>query len=395
MADDENGAPFPDRFRSEDHGDVYHLFCRVCGRGWSLKKSSTGPGNRLALLDHAASHEAQKSSGDPFRRFGVRVSGGGRKKRPWRMTQQQAFVLTEMGKGRRLLTTDGMEPREAWLTKTSDPKGVFETVGEPMVERMHRAGIIEYDETMRDRDSTSRYYRVTDVGLSELARWVEEGKPVTRQVRKFGSYLRYYAEEKQRLKGVISGAPASIEEARLAVKRLARRFFGRGVPEPSVNYTYGKNRRSTANYLGWQIVLNRNWAGWQTVAHEFAHLWLSRDRRKGKAKPGRAHCKQHARRVDRAVRYIVKMGWPSGGLVEAQARRDDKKFDRARAKAAAIAADPRSPLVTKRNKEIEKIDARLVKNERERKRLLRLRGRKVRSLRALERNQKKAAQKNG
>jgi len=50
-------APLPKYFRAKDKGDAWHLFCRKCGKGWSLKKASNHPGNHLHLLNHARSHE--------------------------------------------------------------------------------------------------------------------------------------------------------------------------------------------------------------------------------------------------------------------------------------------------------------------------------------------------
>jgi hypothetical protein len=54
-------APLNDKFNAEDHGTKWHLFCKVCGRGWALNKKKDGedyhPGNLLHLLNHARSHE--------------------------------------------------------------------------------------------------------------------------------------------------------------------------------------------------------------------------------------------------------------------------------------------------------------------------------------------------
>jgi hypothetical protein len=54
-------APLNDKFEAEDHGTKWHLFCKVCGKGWSLNKPPKGqdhtPGNLLHLLNHARSHE--------------------------------------------------------------------------------------------------------------------------------------------------------------------------------------------------------------------------------------------------------------------------------------------------------------------------------------------------
>jgi hypothetical protein len=54
-------APLTDKFNVEDHGAEWHLFCKVCGKGWALKKPATGEGahigNLLHLLNHAAGHK--------------------------------------------------------------------------------------------------------------------------------------------------------------------------------------------------------------------------------------------------------------------------------------------------------------------------------------------------
>jgi len=54
-------APLAEHFRAESHGAKWHLFCRKCGKGWSLVKQTKGmdyhPGNLLHLLNHAHSHE--------------------------------------------------------------------------------------------------------------------------------------------------------------------------------------------------------------------------------------------------------------------------------------------------------------------------------------------------
>jgi hypothetical protein len=49
-------APLPKYFRVIDAGEDWHLRCKVCGKGWALKKHNDHPGNLLALLNHAHSH---------------------------------------------------------------------------------------------------------------------------------------------------------------------------------------------------------------------------------------------------------------------------------------------------------------------------------------------------
>ena len=43
-------------YRIEPHGSVYHIYCKVCGQGWSLPAGSVKVGAILKLLDHAHSH---------------------------------------------------------------------------------------------------------------------------------------------------------------------------------------------------------------------------------------------------------------------------------------------------------------------------------------------------
>ncbi len=50
-------ASVKDKFDIEDHGKEWHLFCKVCGKGYALKKGVHHIGNSLALLNHAAGCE--------------------------------------------------------------------------------------------------------------------------------------------------------------------------------------------------------------------------------------------------------------------------------------------------------------------------------------------------
>ena len=43
-------------YRIERHGNKYHVYCKVCGQGWSLPADGTPLGAILKLLDHAHSH---------------------------------------------------------------------------------------------------------------------------------------------------------------------------------------------------------------------------------------------------------------------------------------------------------------------------------------------------
>jgi len=53
-------APFPEHFKAESKGKVWHLYCRHCDKGWALLKTSNHPGNLLHLLNHARSHAKVK-----------------------------------------------------------------------------------------------------------------------------------------------------------------------------------------------------------------------------------------------------------------------------------------------------------------------------------------------
>lgn len=43
-------------FEVLDAGSAFHVWCKHCDTGWSLKKDSSRPGNVLHLLNHEASH---------------------------------------------------------------------------------------------------------------------------------------------------------------------------------------------------------------------------------------------------------------------------------------------------------------------------------------------------
>ena len=49
-------------YRIEKHGDKRHLYCNVCGRGWSLPTGPVQPGNILKLLNHAYSHKQRTTN---------------------------------------------------------------------------------------------------------------------------------------------------------------------------------------------------------------------------------------------------------------------------------------------------------------------------------------------
>jgi hypothetical protein len=51
--------PLPDYFNATSVGDLWHLHCKRCDAGWALPKGNKHPGNVLALLNHARSHDAK------------------------------------------------------------------------------------------------------------------------------------------------------------------------------------------------------------------------------------------------------------------------------------------------------------------------------------------------
>lgn len=57
-------APLPEYFDAENHGAEWHLFCKRCGKGWSLQKSSRAVGNILHLLNHVRSHDEPQGETD-------------------------------------------------------------------------------------------------------------------------------------------------------------------------------------------------------------------------------------------------------------------------------------------------------------------------------------------
>lgn len=51
-----------EKYSVEDKGDKWHLFCKICNTGFSLKKTSDGFGNVLSLLNHSTGCEADRES---------------------------------------------------------------------------------------------------------------------------------------------------------------------------------------------------------------------------------------------------------------------------------------------------------------------------------------------
>jgi hypothetical protein len=52
-------------YRIEQHGNKYHLYCKVCGQGWSLPAGGTRLGAILKLLNHAHSHTEEEEEKQP------------------------------------------------------------------------------------------------------------------------------------------------------------------------------------------------------------------------------------------------------------------------------------------------------------------------------------------
>lgn len=120
--------------------------------------------------------------------------------------------------------------------------------------------------------------------------------------------LAYYAAERQRwpMLEVAVGA----EEAEAGIRRLARRF-GLSLKHVAIGFTSGRRWSRAGSH---QITLNLDWAGWRTIAHEFAHTYYRRKysfvRRYGHNEHGRAH----RRLVDRFCAWIIEQGWHQGTL---------------------------------------------------------------------------------
>jgi hypothetical protein len=55
-----SNAPLPNYYDAKRVGDKWNLTCEVCGKKWSLPIGNNHPGNILALLDHALSHNKRK-----------------------------------------------------------------------------------------------------------------------------------------------------------------------------------------------------------------------------------------------------------------------------------------------------------------------------------------------
>ena len=51
-----------EKYKVIDKGEVWHLFCKICKTGFSLRKPGDHPGNLLKLLDHYTECEKNASS---------------------------------------------------------------------------------------------------------------------------------------------------------------------------------------------------------------------------------------------------------------------------------------------------------------------------------------------
>jgi hypothetical protein len=210
-------------------------------------------------------------------------------------------------------------------------------------------------------------------------------------------WLKYYDEERARY-GEVPGANKLVtrEEATVALRKLCRHF--KVPPLRGVKFTSGRNR-STYNPNTHVITLNGDWAGWRTLAHEFAHAWhhhrkdaqirkirtyaISFEERQKveKIRGQRWHGKHHARLIDRAFAYIQKQDWESGALrkkqeqkaVETEAREEAKKVEK---NSRQVKIDKRRQQVERLERKIKALTTRLKKAKR--------------SLGALERAEKKA-----
>lgn len=53
-----------EKYMVRDVGDAWHLHCKICHTGFSLKKPGNHPGNLLALLNHYAECEEKQNKAD-------------------------------------------------------------------------------------------------------------------------------------------------------------------------------------------------------------------------------------------------------------------------------------------------------------------------------------------
>jgi len=146
--------------------------------------------------------------------------------------------------------------------------------------------------------------------------------------------LAYYVAERQRwpMLEVAIGA----EEAEAGIRRLARRF-GLSLKHIEVGFTRGRRWSRAGSH---SITLNLNWAGWRTIAHEFAHTYYRRKysftRRYGHNDHGRAH----RRLVDRFCTWIIEQGWHQGTLAHEVALAEQEREVRQQAKEREAATPP-------------------------------------------------------
>jgi hypothetical protein len=196
--------------------------------------------------------------------------------------------------------------------------------------------------------------------------------------------LDYYREERERYPEMDT-ARCSPDEARLAVRKLAR-HFKLGVCR--LSFTSGRNHSHYSAASGGgvpRIRLNVTGLSWLTVAHEVGH-WMDhtdrvrtmaklRQQVKGRLHPSfdeeedrllaarirrvsvrRWHGKHHARAVSRCVKYIVKMGWHTGALAKALSEKALREEERER---RAAMPPPLQARIEKREQQVRRLTTRI------------------------------------
>jgi hypothetical protein len=164
------------------------------------------------------------------------------------------------------------------------------------------------------------------------------------------AYLKYYDDERERwaaLKGRVGQA-----EARLGVQLLARQF-GLSLKYVAIKFTRGRRHSKGGRHV---IILNLDWAGWRTIAHEVAHTYQA-----SKLKTfTRWHCKQHRKLTDRFCAWLVEQGWHQGALAHevALAEIEREKREHEDRKAAAT-PPPIEHRIERREAQVRRLETRI------------------------------------
>lgn len=156
--------------------------------------------------------------------------------------------------------------------------------------------------------------------------------------------LVYYGKERARWPGLTGhSARLSEAEALIAVAKLQRHFMSsraraRYLRPIRVTFHGTGGSRAWAGQITFAHESSHGCLNWLTVAHEFAHCW---DIAMFPGHEFRRHDRNHAKLVDRACRYLTKLGWRTGELAHQVAVVRERRAERAKAAAMPPSPDAR------------------------------------------------------